>query len=444
MLTKPLLLGIMVQLLLALQWAACAEAYNYTLLGIIQTSQPAFMLIASYQGSLPYPTPSLFVSSFTGNPLGSGSVSVIENITAYFSNFSSAQPTSLGLSFSWPNVLTALPAPAQQQLGTTNAILVPDGFLVPGKSNGGLYIISQSAATAPLKRLPRATYRKAAAPTEYCITEKQSGFFYHNATWIDMNGDGRLDVLSAKATKPLFGAGSGSLVWLEQPPEGLAALPWKEHVVTPGPDVFITVLELDSKKETLEVVATEFFSSQLTLNVIGLNNGSLIYRTVIDNSIGPVYRAELASLNADGGRQLLVTNHIDDVTKSAVFAYDIPEDPTQKWTRYTLATGFPVTEKGLNQAAPGFAYACHPFVHSQAQDERPLILVAGDDSQSAYLLTPSSNTPFEYGMETVVKTGGTVGSILVTDDLNGDGLREFLVADYDENKVFVYSFTADE
>ena len=54
--------------------------------------------------------------------------------------------------------------------------------------------------------------------------------------WVDMNGDGRKDFLTARSNaKP----GGGELVWFEHPAEGLTKTPWIEHVVTSGPDIGI-------------------------------------------------------------------------------------------------------------------------------------------------------------------------------------------------------------
>jgi hypothetical protein len=43
------------------------------------------------------------------------------------------------------------------------------------------------------------------------------GYFYHKSEWIDLNGDGKLDLLTARGTKPIIGTAGGELLWLEQP-----------------------------------------------------------------------------------------------------------------------------------------------------------------------------------------------------------------------------------
>ena len=49
-----------------------------------------------------------------------------------------------------------------------------------------------------------------------------------------MNGDGLLDIVTARAKKPIFGASKGELIWLEQPSSGEVLTYWKEHLITEG------------------------------------------------------------------------------------------------------------------------------------------------------------------------------------------------------------------
>jgi len=73
--------------------------------------------------------------------------------------------------------------------------------------------------------------------------------------WIDMNGDGRKDFITARSNA---NAGEGELVWFEHPEEGLAATPWTEHIVTTGPDVGVSFHTWSGReyKDQLIVFAT--------------------------------------------------------------------------------------------------------------------------------------------------------------------------------------------
>lgn len=50
------------------------------------------------------------------------------------------------------------------------------------------------------------------------LTTDKDGYFYHMVIWRDMNSDGRMDILTARVNKPVFGSSVGELLWLEQPP----------------------------------------------------------------------------------------------------------------------------------------------------------------------------------------------------------------------------------
>ena len=67
------------------------------------------------------------------------------------------------------------------------AIVVPDGFLVPGKSDGGVYIVRMDGEnlTQTVDTI------KISAP--------KSGYFYHMGYWVDLNGDGRKDFITARS-----------------------------------------------------------------------------------------------------------------------------------------------------------------------------------------------------------------------------------------------------
>jgi hypothetical protein len=73
----------------------------------------------------------------------------------------------------------------------------------------------------------------AADPVNVQISTDKKGFFYHHAVWHDVNGDGKLDVVAARASDPAFPGkhAAGELLWLEQPAAGSLAQPWAEHVL---------------------------------------------------------------------------------------------------------------------------------------------------------------------------------------------------------------------
>jgi hypothetical protein len=210
----------------------------------------------------------------------------------------SPKPKEMRLShaFSWPNEVHNLP-PGVVKGSSEEALLVADGFLMPGRSDGGLYIVQEPGrSTEQVTRISR----------------QRPGWFYHKAVWVQdlMGPDARACVLTARATKPFFGQSAvsgetlkqwrrkmcsgegngnrrqgtawpdsgfpfsrpddctcsslsccvvsqGELVLLIQPhgPFPLAdwSTPWEEMVLVRGPDVMFDVVDLDPTDDIIEV-----------------------------------------------------------------------------------------------------------------------------------------------------------------------------------------------
>ena len=106
----------------------------------------------------------------------------------------------------WPNEVSPVPSqfissstkiPSVSTTAHTNtnllrdAVLVSDGFLVPGKDRGGIYVVKQPGN-------PNTEWN-------VCLTGQQRSerWFYHRSVWVDLTGDGRKSILTARATSPL-------------------------------------------------------------------------------------------------------------------------------------------------------------------------------------------------------------------------------------------------
>jgi hypothetical protein len=109
-------------------------------MGHIPMANPSFAkLVRAEEGKV-----SMYVTSFTGNPFGKDQVYLYPDASKVFSGpaptGSESVPTThyqtVEGSVVWPNEVTPVP-PAL--FGGREGVVVAGGFLVPGKSNGGLW-----------------------------------------------------------------------------------------------------------------------------------------------------------------------------------------------------------------------------------------------------------------------------------------------------------------
>jgi hypothetical protein len=456
----------------------------------------------------------------------------------------------------WPNEVTTVPVdlvrpplnmsqgsgaatPRRTMHNYRDALLVADGFLVPGKDRGGLYVVQQ--AGDPTKEW---TVRLTA-------NDSSQPWFYHKSTWVDLTGDGRLSILTARCrvSTKFGGVGSvegsvttgvqkkGQLVWLEAPQphawdpktntpleadgtvfDPLAArhLPWQEHVLADGPDVMFCVADLDPTDDTVEVLASQFFHQSVRLLSIqrGLQPRVVLERE-IDSQCGAAFASVLASLDAtpstssisaqgplvidtgstvpslrcgDSFSHLLVTSHEcsyapaeasaeegEDATAhrphlstdrstikgGSVFAYRVPTGrpdawKTEPWLRSTVATGFQVNSQLGNMINPGAPGFCYSFPARQGDSGRPLLAVAGDCAESAYVFRPvDTHDPMDpdpstcYKLMVEVACQATVGSIgvgyddfLATDQESG--YAKLYIPCYEKDKIYVFALGSGE
>ena len=355
---------------------------------------------------------SLYLSTFNPNPFGGKDIEYKVERAADLVEKKNVQVTPLTGSVTWPNLVQKAPA----SVFGVEGVVVSGGFLVPGRTNGGLWF--SSAKDNKLIELFRG-----------------KDYFYHQVAFYDVNQDGKTDILTCRANKSMIGSGKGDLVWLEPVDPKNPLGKWQEHIVGKGCDTFF-VLEDVNGDGKVDLVAAEFWGQKLTL--IESANGrfddaSKFVYTTLDDKKGAMFGVELVDLNGDGKKDLLVTNH-DGSGNGGVFAYEL----TDKWTRHDLAVGFPVLQSGPGQAAPGAAQAFFP---TKGQTGKPNILVSGDGSQQAYILTPNTNTVGDWTYtQTVLHNCESTSGGLAIGDANHDGKTEIYVPCYDKGYLAVYSY----
>lgn len=385
---------------------------DVTYLGSLSLSDVGFAEVISQDGE-----DVLFVSSFA---LLGDSVHRINDISTLPTvGLEQLEATKISGSITWPNDISFAP----EEVFGTEGVVVGGGFLVPTKTDGGIYYSADSRSRSK-------SWTKLAGPSDW---------WYHRVEFADMDNDGVTDMVSCRAKQSL-GKYSTMLVILKPQDADDPTGEWVETEIGPGCDALFTVADLDGDGIP-EVIAPSYFTEKLSIfhSTTGFADPDEVQTIVIDDSIGAAFDAQLVDINGDGTQDLLVTNHQGDGTGS-VYAYEIPSDITDVagWTRHTLASGFPVTQSGLNQASPGSARAFFPTPQAGNAGSAPHIAVAGDAAQKAYVLVPGS-AEWEYETTELHDCGCTVGQLAVA-DVDGDGYSEIIIPCYDAGLLVAYTF----
>ena len=206
----------------------------------VQVKMAAVATIAEhYPGSS---GPALLVSTFGVALFGGLPSFAIPSLPGLLSGNSSS-PRQIEGSEKWTNYIGMAPTSVGPSL-----VVTAGGFLVPigGISTGRVCLFDIVEPASPIMTQ---------------VSTDKKGWFYHKVVWHDMNLDGRLDLVAARATAPSNPA--GELVWFEQPARGaisnktFTAPPWPVHVVTSGPDVDFILEDIDGDGRAEVVAARE-------------------------------------------------------------------------------------------------------------------------------------------------------------------------------------------
>ena len=175
---------------------------------------------------------------------------------------------------------------------------------------------------------------------------------------------------------------------------------------------------------------------------------------------------------SEGAQPTARTN--SSIDGGSLFAYRVPigrdKWKTEEWQRSTVGTGFEVQgqlNNMINPGAPGFVYTFHARLQDKTgrEKKRPLIAVAGDCSESAYVFRPTEaaeasrcdvdncndDASAKYDLMCEIKCGATVGSIGVgyapfceSEMEQEAGYAKLYIPCYEDDKILVFGLGSGE
>lgn len=290
-------------------------------------------------------------------------------------------------------------------------------------------------------------------------TTRHSSFhFWHEAAQADLDGDGRLDIVSTSAqtqdlindpTNPTGSPNGGEQLKVE----------WYRHrgggqfeyhrIATGVGGVFIKTHDVDGDGDP-DILLTQFFGPPAVPSVLWLemverpaagNDYQGVWAThPIDSTIGLGYHMELADIDHDGRIELIVGAHhhqdnpavVDGAGKPippGLYWFDIPADPrrSSQWPRTVVSQDFRVSLAGSpqSQGVPGIF-----GVGDIDGDGRLDLAVPGDGNDELYAFRQRPGGGF---VKDVIVSGEKMFGMAMVADLDGDGRNEIVAAKHNSN-----------
>lgn len=287
---------------------------------------------------------------------------------------------------------------------------------------------------------------------------RANNFFWHEAAQVDLDGDGKFDIVSTSAqtqdliadpTNPFGSPNGGELLKVEWY-RHLGGGQFEYHQIATGVGgVFIKAHDVDRDGDP-DLLLTQFFGPPAVPSVLWLemvqrpsaaNGYAGEWAThAIDSTIGLGYHMELADLNGDGRTDLIVGAHHHQDNTAVVDAegkpippglywFEIPDNPRQRtqWTRHVISQSFRVSLAGSpqSQGVPGIF-----GVGDIDGDGRLDLAVPGDGNDMLYAYRQRADGSFA---EDVIVSGEKMFGMAVVADLDGDSHNEIVAAKHNSN-----------
>lgn len=346
--------------------------------------------------------------------------------------------------FNWPNEVEAVPTSVFGGLGY---MTVADGFATPATHDGCVAIVNTNgpmpAQEGDIQFLTNGCGQGNLLQTKY---------YYHYTRWFDMDGDGDLDLLTARCsslTDPTQ-CDESQLLWLQNPGKAFSptSRTWKQFIVDAAANIADVGLDVMEYNGQIYVIAGGFTTGKLLL-LSGQNwaNTANIQAVEIANNNTYYFAQRFGDLNADGIPDVFVTIGSYGQAPGKLIVYPgVDNGAYSLGDAITVYDQFPVfNSAGLG--SPGDAQVF--YYSSNTTNTIPSILISGDDDGMMYMADPSTTDPssfnWQYTTSVIMKTkqfspfvtpfnAPTVGDMTVV-DINGDGCTDIVVAAYSLKQI---------
>jgi len=356
--------------------------------------------------------------------------------------------------FNWPNGVSPVPI---EVFGSDGYLAVADGFGTPAAHDGCIAIVNTNT------NLP-ANVGDIQFISQGCGQGNllQTKYFYHYIEWVDMDGDGDLDILTARGsslTSPVT-LDASMLVWYQNPGSAFSttARNWKEFVIESSEDICDVGFDLVTYKNQKYVVCGGFASGVMaTFTGSDWANTANIKATIVETRESTMaqttnttfyFSQTWADMNNDGIPDAIVTIGSYGVNYGKLLVYPgVDTDGV-----LSLGAGIMVYDQfplfsSSSVGSPGEAFPFYYGTQDQANGVLPSILVSGDDDGIMYMFDPTgyvnpdgSDFNWVYNAQAIMKTkqfspfvtpfnAPTVGQPTIA-DVDGDGCNDIVVPSY--------------